>query len=48
MKSLFRLAATISLASGLVRAQAPLPTLYLIGDSTVQNGRGDGSNGQWG
>ena len=24
------------------------PTLYLIGDSTVRNGRGDGSNGQWG
>ena len=25
-----------------------LPSLYLIGDSTVRNGRGDGSNGQWG
>ena len=25
-----------------------LPTLWLIGDSTVRNGRGDGSNGQWG
>jgi lysophospholipase L1-like esterase len=25
-----------------------LPTLFLIGDSTVRNGRGDGSNGQWG
>src|SRR5690606_245702 len=24
------------------------PTLYIIGDSTVKNGRGDGSNGQWG
>lgn len=24
------------------------PTLYYIGDSTVRNGRGDGSNGQWG
>jgi lysophospholipase L1-like esterase len=36
------------LACGTVRAQAPLPTLYLIGDSTVHNGRGDGSNGQWG
>jgi lysophospholipase L1-like esterase len=24
------------------------PTLFLIGDSTVRNGRGDGSNGQWG
>ncbi len=25
-----------------------LPTIYLIGDSTVRNGSGDGSNGQWG
>ena len=25
-----------------------LPTLFLIGDSTVRNGSGDGSNGQWG
>lgn len=25
-----------------------LPTIFLIGDSTVRNGRGDGSNGQWG
>jgi lysophospholipase L1-like esterase len=25
-----------------------LPTLWLIGDSTLRNGHGDGSNGQWG
>jgi lysophospholipase L1-like esterase len=25
-----------------------LPTLYLVGDSTVRNGRGDGGGGQWG
>lgn len=25
-----------------------LPSIYLIGDSTVRNGSGDGSNGQWG
>ena len=25
-----------------------LPTLFLIGDSTVRNGDGNGSNGQWG
>lgn len=25
-----------------------LPTLFLIGDSTVRNGRGDGEGGQWG
>lgn len=24
------------------------PRLFVIGDSTVKNGRGDGSNGQWG
>ncbi len=29
-------------------ADPSLPTLFLIGDSTVRNGRGDGSNGQWG
>lgn len=37
-------------------ARPPLPTprepnlrsLFLIGDSTVRNGRGDGANGQWG
>jgi rhamnogalacturonan acetylesterase len=25
-----------------------LPTVYLVGDSTVRNGRGDGAGGQWG
>ena len=25
-----------------------LPTLFIVGDSTVRNGKGDGSNGQWG
>ena len=25
-----------------------LPSVFLIGDSTVRNGHGDGSNGQWG
>lgn len=29
-------------------AHPELPTLFLIGDSTVRNGRGDGANGQWG
>jgi lysophospholipase L1-like esterase len=29
-------------------ANPSLPTLWLIGDSTVRNGRGDGANGQWG
>ena len=31
-----------------VPANPALPTLFLIGDSTVRNGRGNGSNGQWG
>jgi lysophospholipase L1-like esterase len=29
-------------------ANPGLPTLFLIGDSTVRNGRGDGGDGQWG
>ena len=29
-------------------ANAALPSLFLIGDSTVRNGHGDGSGGQWG
>ncbi len=29
-------------------ANTDLPSLYLIGDSTVRNGSGDGANGQWG
>jgi lysophospholipase L1-like esterase len=29
-------------------ADPALPTVFLIGDSTVRNGRGDGVDGQWG
>jgi lysophospholipase L1-like esterase len=29
-------------------ANTNLPSLFLIGDSTVRNGRGDGNGGQWG
>lgn len=29
-------------------ADPTLPSLVLIGDSTVRNGRGDGANGEWG
>lgn len=29
-------------------ANRSLPTLWVIGDSTVRNGEGDGANGQWG
>ena len=31
-----------------VPANPNLPTLFLIGDSTVRNGQGDGAGGQWG
>ncbi|MCW9713282.1 rhamnogalacturonan acetylesterase [Aliifodinibius salicampi] len=31
-----------------VPTNSELPSLYLIGDSTVRNGSGDGANGQWG
>ena len=31
-----------------VPANIKLPTLFLIGDSTVRNGQGDGGGGQWG
>lgn len=30
------------------KANPSLPTLWLIGDSTVRNGKGDGARGQWG
>jgi lysophospholipase L1-like esterase len=29
-------------------ADPKLPTLFLVGDSTVRNGKADGANGQWG
>jgi lysophospholipase L1-like esterase len=32
----------------LMPANPKLPTLWLIGDSTVRNGHGDGAGGQWG
>src|SRR5262247_917893 len=43
----------LALLSGIASAQgagpsAKTPTLFLIGDSTVRNGAGDGANKQWG
>jgi lysophospholipase L1-like esterase len=32
----------------LTPANPHLPTLFLVGDSTVRNGHGDGAHGQWG
>jgi len=44
--------ATLNTSPESLRLTAPanpnLPTLFLIGDSTVRNGRGDGAGGQWG
>lgn len=37
----------MALARG-VFAQSVTPTLWLVGDSTVRNGSGQGGNGQWG
>lgn len=34
--------------AGSSRKKEDAPVVFLIGDSTVKNGRGDGSNGQWG
>jgi lysophospholipase L1-like esterase len=31
-----------------VPANPNLPSVFIIGDSTVRNGKGDGANGQWG
>lgn len=36
------------IVSGTTRINNNSPVVFLIGDSTVKNGRGDGSNGQWG
>ncbi len=41
--------AAITLRPGMpVPANPKLPTLMLVGDSTVRNGNGDGAQGQWG
>lgn len=39
---------SIIIAFSLAFTQKPKPTLYIIGDSTVKNGSGKGSDGQWG
>src|SRR3954471_12791538 len=35
-------------SAGQQPANPSLPTLWLVGDSTVRNGSGNGGNGQWG
>lgn len=39
---------SIIIVFSLAFTQKPKPTLYIIGDSTVKNGSGKGSDGQWG
>lgn len=40
---------TVHAKLGLLTPANPhLPTLFLVGDSTVRNGHGDGAHGQWG
>ena len=49
MKTQFRvLLLTAFVLAGVAASQAPKPTLYVIGDSTVRNGSGKGSDGLWG
>lgn len=45
LKSLLFVIITLA---GVAAMQAPRPTLYIIGDSTVRNGSGKGSDGLWG
>src|SRR5476649_1152461 len=40
--------AIVLLSSFIIIKQANKPTLYLIGDSTVKNGQGNGGGGLWG
>jgi lysophospholipase L1-like esterase len=48
MKNLIILSCLICIFPFANFASKPKPTLFIIGDSTVKNGRGDGAGGQWG
>lgn len=48
MKQLIIFTFLLALAFGCKTEQNAKPTLFIIGDSTVKNGRGDGSGGLWG
>ncbi|GAB4033053.1 rhamnogalacturonan acetylesterase [Spirosoma gilvum] len=48
MKFIQQLLGWSLLVGCLAAIQPQRPTLYIIGDSTVRNGSGNGSNGQWG
>src|SRR4051794_33678977 len=40
--------APVAVAQSAPATNPSLPTLWLVGDSTVRNGSGTGGNGQWG
>lgn len=44
----FFLSLLLSASCAAVKTSESKPTLYLIGDSTVKNGKGDGAGGLWG
>jgi lysophospholipase L1-like esterase len=48
MKKLIILSCLICIIPFADIASKPKPTLFIIGDSTVKNGKGDGAGGQWG
>lgn len=49
MKTSLKLIALVLITlAGVAAMQAQRPTLYIIGDSTVRNGSGKGSDGLWG
>lgn len=44
----FLILSLMLLSSGIAEDKTQKPTLWLIGDSTVKNGKGDGAGGLWG
>jgi rhamnogalacturonan acetylesterase len=48
MKRLLKISAALCIVIAFAFTYADKPTLYIIGDSTVKNGDGTGSNSQWG
>jgi rhamnogalacturonan acetylesterase len=48
MRTFYTFLVAITLFCGIMAAVAPKPTLYIIGDSTVNNGSGKGQDSMWG
>ena len=47
-RNLLLIISMLLLTAGILGEKKDKPTLYIIGDSTVKNGRGDGAGGLWG